>query len=88
MLFSLGKGKARMVAGADGEGFYVVKVDNIVPGNALSQPNLIRQTQQQINEAMSGEYAAQFQAAIGRSLRIERNEKAIAEAKRRITTGS
>ena len=88
MLFSLGKGKARMVAGADGEGFYVVKVDTIVPGNALSQPTLIRQTQEQMQEAASGEYAAQFQAAIGRTLGIERDEEAIAETKRRITTGS
>lgn len=88
MLFSLGKGKARMVAGAEGEGFYVVKVDTIVPGNALSQPGLIRDTQRQMNEAASGEYAAQFQAAIGRTLTIKRDEKAIADAKRRITTGS
>jgi peptidyl-prolyl cis-trans isomerase D len=88
MLFSLGQGKARLVPGNQGEGFYVVKVDKIFPGNALSQPRLIRETQEQMQEAMSGEYASQFQAAVGRSLGIERNEEAIAEAKRRLTTGS
>ena len=85
MLFSLGEGKARMVAGAQGEGFYVVKVNRIIPGNALNQPRLISETQQQLQEALSQEYAGQFLQAIKQHLGVTRNERAIAEAKRRIT---
>ena len=88
MLFSLGEGKARMVAGAQGEGFYVVKVSEIIPGNALTQPTLISQTQQQLQEALSQEYAQQFLQAIKRDLGVERNEEAIAAARRRITGGN
>jgi peptidyl-prolyl cis-trans isomerase D len=87
MLFSMGEGKARMVAGSDGEGFYVVKVNRIIPGNALTQPTLITETQQQLQEALSQEYAIQFLAAIREDVGVERNEGAIAEAKRRIAGG-
>ena len=53
MLFSLGQGKSRMVAGGQGEGFYVVKVNRIIPGNALTQPTIITQTQQQMQDALN-----------------------------------
>lgn len=85
LLFSLGQGSARMVAGAQGEGFYVVKVNEITPGNALNQPSLISETQQQLQDALSQEYAMQFLQAVKQHLGVERNEQAIAEAKRRIT---
>jgi len=87
ILFSLGQGKARMVAGAENEGFYVVKVDRITPGNALHQPALIGQTQSQMGQALSREYGLQFLAAARRAVGVERNEKAIADTKRRITGG-
>lgn len=82
-LFSLAKGKATSIAGAEGEGFYVVKVEEIVPGNALSQPSLISEAQQQIREALSQEYAAQFLQSIKSELKISTNDSAIAAAKQR-----
>lgn len=85
MLFSLGQGKSRMVAGAQGEGFYVVKVNRIIPGNALTQPTLITQTQQQMQNALSQEYGAQFQNAMRQAVGVQRNDKAVAAAKARIT---
>jgi peptidyl-prolyl cis-trans isomerase D len=88
MLFSLGEGKARMVAGSEGEGFYVVKVNRIIPGNALTQPTLITQTQQQIQEALSQEYVMQFLQAMKEDVGVERNERAITKAKRRIAGAS
>ena len=74
-----------MVAGAQGEGFYVVKLNEITPGNALTQPTLITQTQQQLQEALSREYAQQFLQAIKQELGVSRNEEAIAAARQRIT---
>ena len=58
MLFSLGQGKVRMVGGSQGEGFYVVKVNKIIPGNALNQPGLIARTQTDMQESLSQEYGA------------------------------
>jgi peptidyl-prolyl cis-trans isomerase D len=89
MLFSLGQGKARMVAGGQGEGFYVIKVNKVIPGNALNQPSIIGQTQQQMSDPLSQEYGQQFLNAMRGMIGVKRNEKAIQAAKTRISgTGS
>jgi len=89
MLFSLGQGKARMVAGGQGEGFYVVKVNRVIPGNALNQPSIIGQTQQQMSDPLSQEYGQQFLNAMRGMIGVKRNEKSIQAAKARISgTGS
>ena len=85
MLFSLGQGKVRTVAGDQGEGIYVVKVNKITPGNALTQPTLITQTQLQMQQALPQEYGAQFLNAMRQAVGVKRNEKAIADSKTRIT---
>jgi peptidyl-prolyl cis-trans isomerase D len=89
MMFSLGQGKVRMVGGSQGEGFYVVKVNRIVPGNALNQPGLIARTQTDMQESLSQEYGAQFTNALKAATSVKRNEKTISSSKARITsTGS
>jgi peptidyl-prolyl cis-trans isomerase D len=87
MLFSLGQGKARMVAGSKGEGFYVVKVNRIIPGNAVNQPQLISRTQQEMQQSLSQEYGAQFANAMRQVVGVKRNEKTIAATKSRIIGG-
>ena len=85
-LFLLGQGKARSVPAPDDRGFVVVKVDKIVPGNALLQPSLIARMQTDLQQATSDAYAQQFVAAAGKYLEIERHPEAIAAAKKRIIT--
>jgi peptidyl-prolyl cis-trans isomerase D len=62
----------------------VVKVNKIVPGNALSQPVLISRVQAEFQEPLSEEYARQFLAAVRATVGIQRNDGAIAAAKKRI----
>ena len=83
----MAQGKVRTVAGGEGEGFYVVKVDKIIPGNALAAPGLIGSTQREMQEAMSQEYGLQFVAALRKAVGVKRNEKAIAATKARIAGG-
>ena len=87
VLFSLTEGKIRTVGGGQGEGFYVVKLNKIVPGNALVQPGLVTSTQNQMQQTMSQEYGQEFMNAIRDGLGVKRNENAIAETKARITGG-
>ena len=87
MLFSLGQGKARMVAGSKGEGFYVVKLRKITPGNAVNQPQLVNRTQQEMQQSLSQEYGLQFSNAMRQAVGVKRNEKAIAATKTRILSG-
>ncbi len=86
MLFTLAAGKSRMVAAP--EGFFIVKVVRIIPGNALTQPGLIGRTQAEFGRVAGQEYAEQFIGAIESKLRVSRDSKAIAEAKRRLTGGA
>ena len=53
MLFTLGQGKSRMVADPQGRGFFVVKVDKIMPGNALLAAGLISQMQSELQQTAS-----------------------------------
>lgn len=87
-MFTLAQGKSRVGADREGRGFFVVKVTKIVPGNALNQPRLIAQVQQEFREPVSQEYAQQFLAAARKALNVRRNEDAIAATKKRIFSGS
>jgi peptidyl-prolyl cis-trans isomerase D len=89
MLFTLSPGKSQMGAAPQGAGFFVVKVDKITPGNALSAPGLISQMQGELGRAASQDYAAQFLAAVKRQLSVNRNDSAIEAFRTRLlTTGS
>ena len=88
MLFTLAEGKSRMTADPQGRGFYVVKVNKIVTGNALLQPALISRMQNELREAVAQDYAQQFIAAIRADMTVERNEAAIQAMKQRLVTGT
>jgi len=83
MLFSLSQGKSRMVADPRGRGFFIVKTEKIIPGNALSAPGLIVQTQREFEDTISGELGQQTLAAMKADQGVKRNEDEIATAKRR-----
>jgi peptidyl-prolyl cis-trans isomerase D len=75
-----------MLADPGGRGFYVVKTNSIVPGNALLQPGLINRMQSELQESVSQEYAQQFQAAVRAEMKAKRNESAIAAEKARLVS--
>ena len=85
MLFTLAEGKSRLVADPRGRAFFVVKNLKITPGNALSNPTLITQTQAAFQETASEELGVELLAAMKAEQGVKRNEEAIAAAKQRIT---
>jgi peptidyl-prolyl cis-trans isomerase D len=85
MLFTAPQGKALALPDPQGRGFYVVKVNKIVPGNALVQPGLIGQMQTELQQAVSEDYARQFMTAIRGTMKVQRNEAAIQAEKARLT---
>ena len=87
MLFNLQAGKSRLVAAPEGEGFFLVKLNRIVPGDASSQPALVAQVQSEFNRTTSEELALQFIAQAQRELGVNRDEAAIAAAKKRLLSG-
>lgn len=85
VLFTLGPGKSRMFPDPGGRGFFIVKVDKIDPGNALLQPDLIGQMQNELQGALSDDYASEFSASLRNQLKAKRNESAIQGLKARMT---
>lgn len=87
MIFSLPKGKTRLLAAPNGAGWFVVHVEQVVPGDLGKVPGLLEQTRSQISQAVSQEYGAQFARAAERSLDVERNAAATARVKRQLQAG-
>jgi peptidyl-prolyl cis-trans isomerase D len=81
MMFSLPRGKARLLPAPDGRGWFVVYLDKIVPGDASKMPPLVQAVRRQFGEILGDEYARQFTAAIREDLKIERNEDAVRKLK-------
>jgi peptidyl-prolyl cis-trans isomerase D len=87
MLFSLPRGKARLLAGPQGSGWIVVYLDKVVPGDARKEPPLIAAIRSQFSSVMGDEYAQQFTRAIQARMDVERNPKAIAALKQELLGG-
>lgn len=85
MMFSLAAGKSRMAADPQGRGFFVIKTDTIVPGNAAAQPGLVVETQRAFSQSLGSELAEQFVAAVRADVGVKRDEEAIKAAQRRLT---
>jgi peptidyl-prolyl cis-trans isomerase D len=77
ILFGTSAGKAKMAPNPQGGGYFVVKVDKIIPGNAISQPGLIGQVTSQLSQAAAQDYAQEFLADLKRQMKAKRNESAI-----------
>ena len=84
LLFTLTQGKSK-IAAEPGRGFYVVKVNKIVPGNAALQPALIGQMQKELGQSVAEDYAREFLAAVRADVKAKRNDSAIQALKTRLT---
>ena len=88
MLFTLTEGKSKIAPDPQGRGVFVVKVDKIVPGNALLQPGLINQMQTEVQQSTPDDYAKEFVAALREDMHAKRNEAAIQALKTRLTSAA
>jgi peptidyl-prolyl cis-trans isomerase D len=80
-LFATRRGKAKIVAAPDRSGWYVVTVENVIPGDARGQLQLIEATRAQFAPVLGQEYTAQLAAAARRSVGIDVNAAAVARLK-------
>jgi peptidyl-prolyl cis-trans isomerase D len=81
MMFSLPRGKARLLPAPDGRGWFVVYLDKVVPGDSSREPALVQAVRTQFGAIIGEEYARQFTAAIRDDLKIERNDEALKKLK-------
>jgi peptidyl-prolyl cis-trans isomerase D len=87
-MFKIGQGKSQVAPDSQSRAFYVVKVNKIVPGNALLQPSLIARMQSELQGQIQADYVSQLISAIRAEMKVERNEKAIAAQRQRLASGT
>jgi peptidyl-prolyl cis-trans isomerase D len=79
LLFSLARGKARMIPAPQNGGWLIVTLDRIVPGDANQEAGLIEGVRGQFVQVVGDEYAQQLVGAVRTGVKIRRNEPAIAK---------
>jgi peptidyl-prolyl cis-trans isomerase D len=82
MLFSMPRGKAKVMPAPNGSGWFVVYLDKIVPGNATGTPELIEAVKSQFTQVMGDEYAQQFTNAMRARTKVKRNEDAMGQLRK------
>jgi peptidyl-prolyl cis-trans isomerase D len=87
VLFTLVRGKARMIPAPGNAGWLVVYLDKIVPGDASKEPGLPETVRSQFGSVMGDEYAQQLVSAIRSSVKIRRNEQAIGKLRSELGSG-
>jgi peptidyl-prolyl cis-trans isomerase D len=88
LLFSLPKGKARLLPAPNGQGWFVVHLETMVAGDARSAPGLIEATRAQFQRFLGEEYAEQFARSIEKKSDIRRDEDAIRRTSRALSNGT
>lgn len=85
LLFSIPAHQAKVLEAESKQGWYVIWLDKIIPGNVNSEPGLIQATQAELARAVGEEYVQQFAAAIKADIGVKKNDSAIAALKRSLT---
>lgn len=88
MLFSLPRGKARLLPAPNGAGWFIVHLGTIVPGDATKEPGLVQAVRTQFAPVIGEEYAAQFTAAMRAGAKVKRNEDALRKLRAELGGGT
>lgn len=86
MMFSLPQGKARLLPAPGGQGWFVVHLENRIPGDARSAPELVQATMSQFQRVIGEEYAQQFGRAVEKLQDVKRNEDAIRKTRQQLSS--
>ena len=81
LMFSMKGGTAKMLESPAGNGWLIVKVEQITPGDAAKIPQVLTATRQDLGRVVGGEYAQQFTEAVKKAMKASRNPDAVARVK-------
>ncbi|MBB5685083.1 peptidylprolyl isomerase [Sphingobium boeckii] len=85
LLFSMAEKKAKRLEAPQKQGWYVVYLDTITPGDVSTEPRAVPAFQAQFSQLYAQEYAAQFYGAAKADMGVVRNAEAIAAVKRQLS---
>lgn len=84
LLFSMAKGKVRMLAAPRNRGWYVVTVNEVTPGTVTKDDKRLPGLRDSLRQAYGGEYNDQLGAAMRGDVGSSRNEGNIGALKKRL----
>src|SRR5690606_11490804 len=87
LLFSMPRGQARVLEAPNRQGWWVVKLDTITPGDARAMPQLVEATRGEFSNVVGEEYVGQFANAARASVGVKANADAIARLKGQLAGG-
>jgi peptidyl-prolyl cis-trans isomerase D len=82
LMFSMPQNTAKTLEAANNEGWYVVRLDRIQPGDARSNPAILQAARQEIGRAVGGEYVQQFARAARNAVGVRTDASALAQVRR------
>ena len=85
MLLNTPKGQARVIPAPGGQGWFVVKVEDVVPGNIAEAPQLTDAVRQSLVRDAGSEMAESFVRSIERDVGVVRKPDAMKAVNRRLT---
>jgi len=85
MLLNTPQGQARVIPAPGGQGWFVVKVDAVEPGDIAQAPQLIDAVRQSFQAQAGDEMVQTFVRAIERNVGVVKKPEALAATKRRVT---
>jgi peptidyl-prolyl cis-trans isomerase D len=77
MLFSMKQGTAKTAKAPNNAGWFVVKLDQVVKGDASKNSGIILQTKNELSLLMQAELDAQFVLASAKAVSVKKNDGAI-----------
>lgn len=84
-LFSLRQGASRVVEAPGNAGFFVVRLNEVEPGNARGNAELLNGTRAALGQIVGQEYAQQFAQAVRRRVGTTRNEASVQNLRNTLT---
>lgn len=85
LLFSMAQGTAKKLEAPNDAGWFVVEVEDIVPGEIAPDDPLMAEAAAALGQLAAREYADQLRAAMREELGVERNPEALAAVRRQLT---
>ncbi len=87
LMFAMAQGTAKTLAAPDNSGWFVVKLDKIVRGDASRTPAAINATRGNIGRGMGREYSEQFAKAVRVDVGVKTDAAAVARVKTDLLSG-
>lgn len=82
LMFSMAPNSAKTLEAPNNEGWYVVRLDRVQPGDARGNPAILQATRAELGRAIGNEYVQQFARAARNAVGVRSDPSALAQVRR------